>query len=62
MSRSIDFAEPIQEEPMLEKHDDKAVKDEDVALRAYLLWRQKGCPEGSAEEDWYQAKELLKLN
>ena len=62
MSRSIEFAEPIQEAPMLEKQDEKTLSHEDVALRAYLLWLQKGCPEGSAEADWHQAKELLELN
>lgn len=62
MSRSIEFAEPIQEVPMFENRDEKMLSHEDVALRAYLLWQQKGCPEDSAEADWYQAKELLELS
>ncbi|HZQ55970.1 MAG TPA: DUF2934 domain-containing protein [Bryobacteraceae bacterium] len=62
MSRSLEFAEPMQDEQVLENRQEKNLTDEDVALRAYLLWQEKGCPEGSAEEDWYEAKELLKLN
>ena len=33
---------------------------EEIALRAFELWRARGCPEGSPEIDWLQAeKELL---
>lgn len=31
----------------------------DVASRAYDLWQQRGCPEGSAEEDWLEAEREL---
>jgi DUF2934 family protein len=27
-----------------------------TALRAYELWRSRGCPHGSSEVDWYQAE------
>jgi hypothetical protein len=27
---------------------------------AYSLWRQRGCPEGSAEEDWFEAERQLR--
>ena len=27
-----------------------------VCERAYELWMERGCPEGSAEEDWYMAE------
>lgn len=26
---------------------------------AYSLWQQRGCPEGSSEQDWYEAEKLL---
>jgi transcriptional regulator with XRE-family HTH domain len=32
---------------------------EEVAERAYLLWQQRGCPDGNAEEDWFQAERQL---
>ena len=33
--------------------------DETAAL-ALELWRARGCPEGSPDEDWYQAVEQLR--
>ena len=27
-----------------------------VSKRAYELWLERGCPEGSPEEDWYRAE------
>jgi hypothetical protein len=33
---------------------------EQIRVRAYELWRQRGCPDGSSDEDWHQAeRELL---
>jgi Protein of unknown function (DUF2934) len=34
--------------------------EEDVAVLAYHLWEQRGCPEGSAEMDWFEAEEQLR--
>ena len=28
----------------------------EVAAVAYRLWQQRGCPEGSPEEDWFLAE------
>lgn len=33
---------------------------EQIARRAHELWIKKGCPEGSAEQDWLQAEQELK--
>jgi hypothetical protein len=33
---------------------------EDIATLAYELWRARGCPEGSPEEDWFRAAERLR--
>jgi hypothetical protein len=27
-----------------------------VSERAYEIWMERGCPEGTAEEDWYMAE------
>jgi hypothetical protein len=27
-----------------------------IAVRAYELWLERGCPHGSPEEDWYRAE------
>jgi hypothetical protein len=32
---------------------------EEVAARAYEIWKSKGCPQGTAEEDWEQAERQL---
>jgi hypothetical protein len=33
---------------------------EDIAALAYALWHARGCPEGSPEEDWFQAAQELR--
>ena len=30
-----------------------------IATLAYELWLERGCPIGSAEEDWFQAERVL---
>jgi hypothetical protein len=32
----------------------------EIAARAYDCWRERGCPDGSAEEDWRRAEEELR--
>lgn len=29
-------------------------------LAAYLLWKQRGCPIGTPEEDWFRAEEQIR--
>ena len=31
-----------------------------IAKLAYHLWRERGRPEGSPEDDWYRAEDLLR--
>jgi len=33
---------------------------EDVAAHAYRCWHERGCPEGSPEQDWLRAEEELR--
>jgi hypothetical protein len=33
-----------------------------IAQRAYELWQQRGCPEGSAEQDWLEACDELRAS
>jgi hypothetical protein len=33
---------------------------ESVAVLAYELWKARGCPEGSPDEDWFRAEEELR--
>ena len=30
-----------------------------IALRAYELWEERGCPIGSDQEDWFRAEKEL---
>jgi hypothetical protein len=30
-----------------------------IAARAYLIWKERGCPEGCEEENWRQAEQEL---
>lgn len=32
----------------------------DIAALAYELWQARGCPNGSPQEDWFQAAEHLR--
>jgi hypothetical protein len=31
-----------------------------IAQRAHEIWQERGCPEGSACQDWFQAENELK--
>lgn len=31
-----------------------------VAALAYELWQRRGCPEGSPEDDWFEAERILR--
>lgn len=33
---------------------------DEIALRAYALWQGRGCPSGSAEQDWLEAEHQLR--
>ncbi len=43
-----------------QNHDSAEPRHEEIAALAHELWRAKGCPEGTAEEDWLQAAEQLR--
>jgi len=36
------------------------VPHEHIAQLAYSLWQQRGCPQGSAEKDWFDAERRLR--
>jgi DUF2934 family protein len=49
--------------PVLQRPADAPEKrplSEDIAILAYALWQERGCPLGSPEEDWFKAEEQLK--
>lgn len=36
--------------------DNDASQQAEIAVLAYRYWQERGCPEGSPEEDWYRAE------
>ena len=45
---------------MTNEHGITTFGHEDISTLAYELWRARGCPEGSPEEDWFHAAEQLR--
>jgi DUF2934 family protein len=39
-------------------HDSKPDREQ-IAARAYEIWKSKGCPQDTSEEDWKQAERQL---
>ena len=37
-----------------------APSDEEIAMAAYYLWQQEGCPAGREAEHWAKAREQLR--
>lgn len=35
------------------------LSSESIAARAYVIWQQKGCPEGCDDVNWHQAEQEL---
>jgi hypothetical protein len=49
----------VPEPPLAMPHGATRVTHDDIAIRAYYCWQQRGCPEGSAEVDWKRAEDEL---
>lgn len=39
----------------------RPLDEHEVAERAYFHWIERGCPENSAQEDWFEAERELRL-
>ena len=39
---------------------DRRPLHEQIAALAHKLWRERGCPAGSPEEDWFKAEQRIK--
>ncbi len=39
---------------------DRSIATDEVALRAYHIWMERGCPEGTSTEDWLIAETQLR--
>jgi hypothetical protein len=47
-------------EGTIKRHDSSAVGQADIAALAYNLWKARGCPDGSPQDDWFRAAEELR--
>ncbi len=57
MSKSIESTELLYQEHSSADHRKRPRSNREIASRAYELWLERGCPDGSAEEDWHQAEQ-----
>jgi len=48
------------EEPAMAE--DPISEHENIARLAYSYWQERGCPEGSPEQDWLQAEQAVQIN
>ncbi|MBV9267076.1 MAG: DUF2934 domain-containing protein [Acidobacteriaceae bacterium] len=44
----------------LSPEETRSLTHEEIASHAYRCWHQRGCPEGSPEEDWHRAERELR--
>jgi DUF2934 family protein len=47
---------PTQAVAASHSHGPETSMQEDVAKLAYAIWEQRGCSQGSADEDWLEAE------
>jgi hypothetical protein len=56
------FVDGPQAHAKVNEHGVPMFGHKEIAALAHSLWQQRGCPEGSPEEDWYRAAEQLRSN
>ncbi len=49
---SVQRGTTMQTEPQVQQQ-------QDIANLAYALWQERGCPQGSAQQDWIEAEQRL---
>ena len=50
---------PVSSSPLPPSRLDDRATRADIAELAYLLWKERGCPSGSAESDWVEAAQRV---
>lgn len=53
-----EIAETTQQQPA--SRTPRQFTHEECSQLAYSIWQQRGCPEGTAEADWFEAEEQLR--
>jgi hypothetical protein len=53
------FAQSIEQQT---PQSETQLQNQDIANIAYALWQQRGCPEGTAEQDWLEAEQTMRVD
>ena len=53
-------AAPTAKKPVSKLAEAVELSQEDIAIRAYLNWLDRGCPHGTSGEDWFRAESQLR--
>jgi hypothetical protein len=63
----VDSLAPIADDPSEDLANDDSELEaskvpawSDIAALAYHLWEERGCPQGSPDDDWYEAERRFK--
>lgn len=54
------FNRPVTSDPDVQADSSDTLQQTAISARAYELWRERGCPSGSDQEDWFRAEQELK--
>jgi hypothetical protein len=46
--------------PAKQNDDHEPALHKQIASLAYALWEQRGCPDGTSDEDWFNAEKRLR--
>jgi len=46
-------------EPQVHSTPSQNISREQIEMRAYTKWLERGCPEGTSESDWFEALQEL---
>jgi hypothetical protein len=49
---------PVKQEMKLSQ-EARTNRQQEIANLAYVLWQHRGCPQGTAEQDWIQAEQMV---
>ena len=56
----IDPKKTTTSDPDVQPDRSETMEESAIAARAYECWKERGCPIGSDQEDWFRAEKELK--
>ncbi len=62
MSESKDMNQSEIQPGMPQSSSSQEQAASDIAMLAYVLWEQRGCPVGSPEQDWMEAEQKMRAS